>query len=141
MTSGAPSFVVDNQTYSPSRFRAKANVGWDKSGWSANARVNFANSYTNTADPTCTSNCTISSWTTVDLGLSYAVSKAFDAAWLGGTRLAITATNIFNRPPPFVSTGQPFLFPFYYDPVNAKCPLAQLLAVTFTKRWGAEDSR
>jgi iron complex outermembrane receptor protein len=129
-TPGSPELPGDNIPYNPLRFRAKANVGWEKMGWAANARVNFANSYNSTADSTCTTNCRIASWTTVDLGLSYA---AANAGWLSGARFAVTATNVLNRAPPFVI--------FYgYDPVNAS-PMLRTLAVTFTKRWGAEGSR
>ena len=139
VTSGSPSLDIDNTTSNPLRFRAKSNVGWEYRGWAANARVNFANAYKNTLDTSCPSGCTISSWTTVDMGLSYAVPNAADASWLRGIRLAIVATNIFDRAPPFVSTGNT-TENFGYDAVNAS-PLMRSISITFAKRWGAEASQ
>jgi iron complex outermembrane recepter protein len=138
ITSGSPTLDIDNTTYNPLRFRAKTNIGWEKSGWAVNTRVNFANAYQNTVDPSCPSGCAIGSWTTVDIGLSYAVPNRGDASWLSGSRLAIIATNIFDRPPPFVSTGSSANFG--YDPVNAS-PLMRSISITFAKRWGPEGQR
>lgn len=138
ITSAAPSISIDNKVYNPLRFRAKANVGWEKNGWAANARVNFANSYTNNLSySNCPNTCTVSSWTTFDVGLSYAVQNGSDWTWLRGIRFAVIANNVFDRQPPLVTTlGDNF----GYDPVNAD-PLLRTISVTFTKRWGAEGSR
>jgi iron complex outermembrane receptor protein len=133
VTVAAQPFSADNTLFNPLRFRAKANAGWQRKGWAANARVNFANAYTNPQDPNCPSGCPISSWTTVDLGLSYIVPKNVDAVWLSGMRFAVSAANVFNRAPPQVTTSG---IGFGYDPVNAS-PLLRNVSVTFTKRWGA----
>jgi iron complex outermembrane recepter protein len=136
ITATSTPFSIDNTFGNPLRFRAKANVGWHWQGWAANARVNFANSYVNNTDPNCPGGCAVSSWTTVDTGLSYKFSTD-SASWLRDTRFAVTVTNLFDRKPPYVyfptfSGGN-----FGYDPVNAN-PLMRTVAVTFTKRFGAE---
>jgi iron complex outermembrane receptor protein len=136
VTAGTPTVSIDNTTYNPLRFRAKANVGWDMSGWSSNVRVNFANAYKNTQDPSCTTDCTISSWTTVDLALSYATLEGRGLPWLSGVRVGLTATNVFNHAPPFVNSTSGYR----YDPINASA-LMRAFSLTFTKHWGGGESR
>ena len=138
LTATAPAATIDNTTYNPLRFRAKANAGWDLNGLAANVRVNFANAYTNTIDANCPSGCRVSSWTTVDAGLSYSVPKTIYPIWLGGARFAVVVTNVFDRQPPYVPTGA--FINYGFDPVNAS-PLLRSISVTFTKRWGGEAPR
>jgi iron complex outermembrane receptor protein len=129
VTAGAPSRSIDNTLDNPLRFRAKANFGWQFRGLAGNVRVNYANSYINPSNTSCSGGCPISSWTTVDLALSYTVPE--DVAWLRNTRFAINISNVFDRNPPMVT------YPGYlygYDPVNAN-PLLREVAITFTKKW------
>ena len=136
LTAASPSLDIDNTTYNPLRLRAKTNLGWERRGWGTNVRVNFANAYKNTSNTSCpSSGCPISSWTTVDAGVSYGTGTV--ASWLSGVRFAINATNIFNRQPPFFTTGFPQNYG--YDPVNAS-PVMRSVSVTFSKRWGGEDA-
>jgi iron complex outermembrane recepter protein len=138
VTPASPIRTIDNTFGNPLRFRAKANLGWDKNGWAANARVNFANAYTNTASPTCPDSCQpISSWTTVDLGLSYAVPATLDIPWLSGIRFAVIVNNVFNRYPPVANTVSPN---YGYDVINAN-PLLRSFSLTFTKHFGGGVSR
>lgn len=139
ITSGSGAISIDNTAYNPLRFRAKANVGWEMTGWAVNARVNFANSYTNPQDTNCPGGCEISSWTTVDIGLSYTVPASFSETWLRDMRLAVAVDNLFNRDPPYVNTINSVGVNLGYDPVNAN-PLLRTIAITLTKRWGGEDS-
>lgn len=132
-TAAGTSFL--NTTLNPLRFRAKADFGWSRSAWGANARVNFSNSYKNTADTTCTTtnSCpSVSSWTTVDLNAFYAPPSDMGPKWLEDTRVTLIVTNVFNRDPPLV-TG--LTNPLGYDPYNAN-PFLRVFGVTFTKRFG-----
>ena len=134
-TPGAQPVSGVNNLFQPLRFRAKANLGWERNGWGANVRVNFSNAYGGTGDPNCLTapNCSVSSWTTVDLGVSYSTHVDNSRSWLNGVRIAVVATNVFDRDPPFVpplsSSG------YGYDPLNAN-PLLRTFSITFTKRWG-----
>jgi iron complex outermembrane receptor protein len=137
ITEGAQPASLLNTPFNPLRLRAKATVAWRLNEWSANARLNYTNSYENNIDPYCTSTgtCKISSWTTVDLGLSYQTSNRTDL--LKNVRVALLANNVFNRPPPLVS-GQiyeNYFFNFNYDTVNAN-PFQRTLGITFLKKWG-----
>jgi iron complex outermembrane recepter protein len=140
LAADAPTTSFLNTVLNPLRLRAKANVGWTKNGWDVNARINFSNKYRNTSNGTtssCADDCSISSWTTVDFGLSYAPLPSAVPRWLEDTRVAVIVTNAFNRAPPSVTGLTPTQG---YDPFNAN-PLLRTFGVTFAKRWGAQDAR
>lgn len=123
-----------NQLNEPLRFRAKTNFGWRRSGWAAYGRINFANAYHNSQDPNCPvlPGCSVSSWTTVDSGISYTTPS--DNHRLGsGLRLAIDVANLFNREPPYVNRLTAGI-PLTYDPLNAN-PLLRTIGVSITKAW------
>jgi iron complex outermembrane receptor protein len=128
-----PSSLV-NTVSNPLRFRAKLNIGWERSGWTANSRVNFSNAYTNTIDTNCslTSTCTIGSWATVDLSLSYTTHDGNASDWLSGVRVSLDTMNVLNREPPRVTGLTPSL---NYDAANAN-PLQRTFTITFIKRFG-----
>ncbi|MDB6087184.1 MAG: TonB-dependent receptor [Gammaproteobacteria bacterium] len=131
-----------NTLFNPLRFRAKANVGWEKAGWGGNARLNYSNAYQNVdtaINPNCPGGpgCGIASWTTLDLSLWY-TSPASNSP-LAGIRIGLNATNLFNRAPPTVvnavgSGTHP------YDPTNANAYL-RMVGLTLTKRWGGASGR
>jgi iron complex outermembrane receptor protein len=139
LSSTAPTTSFLNTTLNPLRFRAKVNFGWSKNAWGANARVNFSNSYNNTSDANCaaTDNCSISSWTTVDLNAFYAPLNGMGPGWLDNSRVTLIVTNVFNRAPPRV-TG--LITDLGYDPFNAN-PLLRVFGVTFTKRFGGSHGQ
>jgi outer membrane receptor protein involved in Fe transport len=125
------------------RFRAKANVGWEQAGWGMNARLNYSNAYDNintAINPNCPggNGCAISSWTTMDLSLSYA-SQAPANSPLAGIRIGLNATNLFNRSPPFVSSP-PGSGAYPYDATNANAYL-RMVGLTVIKKWGGEVGR
>lgn len=141
LAAGAPTSSFLNIALNPLRLRAKANVGWAKNAWSVNARINFSNKYGNTQNSTessaaCIAECSISSWATVDFGLSYAPLTGTVPRWLEETRLALIVTNAFNRAPPSVTGLSPNEG---FDPFNAN-PLLRTFGVTFTKRWGRQGA-
>jgi iron complex outermembrane receptor protein len=125
-----------NTVYNPLRFRAKANVGWDKSGWGSNVRLNYSNGYDNTVNPDCSSSnsCSIDAWLTVDPSVSYTIPLNA-MSLLSGTRISVDVTNVFNRKPPLVTYPAGYLF--RYDPTNAN-PFLRMFAVTVTKAWGGQ---
>jgi iron complex outermembrane recepter protein len=137
ITPGAAESSPLNTLYNPLRFRAKANVQWERGGWGINTRLNYSNAYdnTNAVNPNCPggSGCRIASWTTLDGSLFY-TSPQEAGGTLGGIRIALDVTNMFNRAPPFVSSPVGSgLYP--YDPTNAN-PLLRAFGVSITKRWG-----
>lgn len=106
---------VYESTGNPVNFRGRAGIEWNSGGFSAQGTVNHTASYkcraggcyvaSATGAPTVnTQDLRIGSWTTFDLRLSYAFPEG--GSVLGGTRLTLGATNLFDKDPPFVDTGR-----------------------------------
>jgi len=70
----------------------------------------------------------VSSYTTVDLGLQVQFGDRERKFAGDGDSLALYVTNIFDRAPPFVD------YPGGYDGANAD-PIGRRLAIQLTKRW------
>lgn len=124
-----------NTVYNPLRFKAKSNIGWDRAGLAANARLNYSNAYNNAngTNPACPSgpDCRIASWTTLDASVSYSTPKNSENWLLSGLRVSLDVTNLFNREPPLLalppgSLGLPF------DATNSN-PYQRLVSISFVK--------
>ena len=98
---GATTSVLDTYYY-PVSLRGRAQLGWSRGRVGANLFVNYVGSYTNTIPITGRAQSKVPSWTTLDLGLTYAVTKA--GGLLGGIRLSANIQNIADRDPPIVLT-------------------------------------
>lgn len=125
---------LQNTVVNPLRFRAVGNLGWDRRNWGANVRLNYSNAYRDPVDLSCakSAGCPVSSWTTLDLALSYSVPPG--NGLLAGLRASISVTNLFDRDPPRVSgLGTPGID---YDPINAS-PLGRAFALELSKQWGS----
>ena len=141
LTPGSAEASPLNTAYNPLKFRAKANFGWDEGPWHTNLRLNYANAYDNTdaVNSNCPApvGCRISSWTTVDFNLAFQAPVSRSSA-LSGTRVSLSVSNLFNRPPPFVPGTENLNI--NYDPVNASA-LMRAFAITVTKRFGGAPGR
>jgi outer membrane receptor protein involved in Fe transport len=126
VTAAAPVQTLSGTLYNIPNFRARAGASWSKYGLTATAIVNFTSSETNTA---VTPNQSIASLTTVDVNLAY---KFQDIAGIRhGLALALSATNLFDRPPPYVNTD---VTGFSYDSLNASA-VGRFIAFKVTKKW------
>jgi len=96
-----------NTTYNPADTRIRAGAAWTRSGLSVAAFLNYTSGYRNDL---ATPVAPVSSWTTADLQLSYAVSS-----WT----FALSASNITNAKPPKVITQGQFGRIIGFDPTNA----------------------
>jgi iron complex outermembrane receptor protein len=123
VTDASPSFDVSNTMNNPPTLRARGTVGWTLRNWRADAAFNYTNSYEESSAANARG---IDAWKTVDIGLSYRFAGG--SGWFSDTRLALHATNLFNKLPPFVnqSTG--------YDPTNANI-LRRTVSVQAFKEW------
>ena len=129
-SAGAASFEAFNRPYLPIKFRTKFTVGWKRNGWASYTRLSFANSYHNpgSGDPACPDDCSVSSWTTLDAGVSYSTHTAEGSGIWSGIRFGLDVSNIFDRPPPFVYYGSGF----NYDSANASA-LQRAFSANVTK--------
>lgn len=128
LTATAPLIDVLDTTGNPVDLRLRGHAAWRTAYWDLAAFVNYVGPYTNkTVSPAAR----VSSWTTVDLNLGYMFGNARGA--LKGVRVAVNATNLFDRDPPTISyiagvntNG--------YDPENAS-PLGREVSLQVTKAW------
>lgn len=108
--------------------RARGHLGWSSDRWGARFSVNYVDGYTNSLLGTQQS---VSAWTTFDLQLNYTVPEGSGA--LGGLRLALSATNLFDRDPPYAAYAVgPLTYGF--DPENAN-PIGRVISLQVTKKW------
>lgn len=112
----------------PVDIRGRAHVGWSSDRWGAVLSANYVDGYQNkllgTAQP-------VAAWTTFDLQLSYTVPKSGSA--LGGLRIALTATNLFDRDPPYAAYAVGTTT-YGWDPENAN-PVGRMVSLQVTKKW------
>lgn len=98
-----------DQLYYPISLRGRANLGWNRGGWSANLFLNYVGDYANTAPLTVNSvvvgDPKVNAWTTVDLGLVYMVPRDRGPGWLKGVRASLNIQNVTSKDPPVVLTA------------------------------------
>jgi iron complex outermembrane recepter protein len=112
----------------PVRSRFRASAFWTDKSWTL---AGFANRVSGYRNITQTPAQAVASWTTLDLSLGYTIPSTIRG--LGGTRLALTATNILDRAPPYVQNNSG-LFSVGYDPDLAD-PLGRVVALQVVKSW------
>jgi len=125
---GLPANDLLNAVYHQVDFKGRATVAWEFEGWEINTSLNYTDGYRNR---TVSPDQSIESWTTVDLQLSYDLGRQLPA--IGTTRLSLTALNLFDADPPFVSS--PLANDAVgYDPGNAN-PLGRFVSLRILKEW------
>ena len=112
----------------PVRSRFRASAVWTDKNWTL---AGFANRVAGYSNITQTPAQPVDAWTTLDLSLGYTISSTIRG--LGGTRLALTATNILDRAPPYVQNNGG-LFSVGFDPDLAD-PLGRVVALQVIKQW------
>jgi len=118
-----------NTRFNPVGLIARGSLGWSRGGLSANAYVNYTNSY---KDPTSVSGEVfhIDSWTTVDLALQYDTGKRPKVRGLRNLIFGLTVLNLFDQDPPFVRNDNGLNF----DGANANA-LGRFISFQVTKKW------
>ncbi len=129
VTAGSSVFDTVNTFGNPTHLRLRGSLGWRREPFSANAFVNYTDSY---EDNRAAAPVAISSYTTVDLRLAC----SFGSRAAEGRRflLALSAQNVLNRDPPRTQAFNPALNDQGFDPANAS-PLGRLLALEFSVVW------
>ena len=112
----------------PTDIRARGHLGWSSDRWGARFSVNYVDGYTNSLLGTQHG---VSAWTTFDVQLNYTIAEGSGA--LGGLRLALSATNLFDRDPPYAAYAVGPLT-YGYDPENAN-PIGRVISLQATKNW------
>lgn len=119
--------VVDT-VGNPVDLRMRGRATWSSGGFGAALFFNYVDSYINR---TITTPQRVPSWTTFDLNLSYSFGR--QTGPFSGLRIALNASNIFDRDPPYVaySVGT---YTAGFDAENAN-PLGRFVAFQVTKQW------
>lgn len=112
----------------PVRSRFRAGGSWASNGWTLSTFLNRVAGYRNITQP---STPRVASWTTADLVLGYTLPPA--AGPLSGIRVALSATNLFDRDPPYVQNNNG-LYTVGFDPDLAD-PSGRVLALQIVKTW------
>jgi iron complex outermembrane receptor protein len=117
----------------PTKWKGRTSVAWMRGGFTANATINYVNSYSNSL---FTPEEPIDSWTTGDLYFSYRTPKESAPSGLRDLTIALSITNVSNEEPPFVQTpGLAFgEDPLPFDPVNSS-PVGRVVSLGVTKKW------
>jgi outer membrane receptor protein involved in Fe transport len=125
-TSSAPVVSILDTAYNPVDLRLRARAIIHRGGLSLATFLNYTDSYKQDGSAAASR---VASWTTVDLTAKYLFSA--DSGPLAGSALMVSAINLFDKNPPFVSNP---LFAINFDGANANA-LGRFLSVQFSKRW------
>jgi outer membrane receptor protein involved in Fe transport len=124
----SPSVDIGNSFGAPVSVRLRGHLAATFGPLDAAAFVNLVGAYRNgsvvPAEP-------VSSFTTVDLNLSYKLPA--DHGPLSGFRLAVSATNLFDRSPPY-ARNRTLTSAIGYDPANAS-PVGRTVSFEVIKSW------
>lgn len=128
ITATSPSIEQINRPGRPVDLKVRGRVGWTRSAWSANAYVNYTDSYEDTTAATPTK---IDSWTTLDVTLRYDPPRSADRSVLDGFTATLGISNLLDNDPPvflnnFLGLG--------FDGVNAS-PVGRFVSLRVSKRW------
>lgn len=128
ITASSPVVDVVGTIGNPVDFRLRGRAGLTRGSWSAGAFINYTGAYEN---QTVSPRQKVKAWTTVDAQLAYRVRAT--ASRFAGVRWAVTASNLFDRDPPFVEQ-RTVLSALGYDGEKAD-PTGRRVAFEVTKSW------
>lgn len=117
--------LVDN---APS-FKARFGTTFERDGLSTTGTVNYIGELTDTS---INPNRPVSSWTTVDLNIAYRFSERSGIA--RGFKFSISATNLFDRAPPFVASSGLYYAGVFYDASNHSA-VGRFVSFSLSKAW------
>ena len=128
ITPTSPSTNIVGTFGGPVKLRLRGRAAWQsRSGFDLAAFVNYTDSY---ANQFATPVQTIASWTTFDLQLGFSVPAPRHAK---SVRFSLSATNIFDRDPPYVQY-QTLNSALAYDPEQAS-PVGRVIALQVVIGW------
>jgi len=126
LAAGAPAVDVAGTFASPSKWRLRGRLGWTRHGFSISGFANYIGGYRNQipaiAEP-------VASWTTFDLQIAQRIGSEEQRH----LRLALSATNLFDKDPPYV-TNRTNTSALGYDPDKANA-IGRMVSLSATFRW------
>jgi outer membrane receptor protein involved in Fe transport len=125
-TADSPKIQLRNTPDNPVDLRLRPMAQWRFGGLATAVSVNYWNHYRDTVS---IPNRNVPSWTTVDMQVSYTID-GLNRSVLDGTQIFLTATNLFDRDPPFVNGP----LGVGYDLVNGNLG-GRIVGVMIRKQW------
>lgn len=110
-------------------FKARGGATFSRGGLAITGIVNHIADFTDTG---IVPNRRIGSWTTADASLSYDLS-ATNRAW-SGVQVAVSATNLLDRDPPYAASPGIFYNGINFDSTNSSV-LGRFVAISLRKRF------
>jgi iron complex outermembrane recepter protein len=126
-TDTSPAVSLVNSLYNPIDLRANGRLSWELYGFGASATVHFTDRYRDTFSIRPRE---VGSWSTLDLQVRYQTQGATDSSE-HGMELALTAQNVLNHSPPFVTNP---LDQMAFDPANATV-LDRVVTLWLREKW------
>jgi outer membrane receptor protein involved in Fe transport len=123
-----PSIQLSGTIYNVPKFKARAGLSWQRGGFSATGIANYIAAAKDTG---VVPNADIGSWTTFDATLAYRFSS--QSGLKRGAKIVLSASNLFDRNPPYTASGTPGLDP-HFDSTNASI-VGRFVSLTLAKAW------
>ncbi len=128
ITPDAPTVDIVGTIGAPVRSRVRGSVIWARDELTLGGFINRTAGYENNAVAPAQK---VASWTTVDLTIGYDFGDR--SGLLNRVRVQLAATNVFDRPPPYVQFSNG-LFGLGYNP-EASDPLGRVVSLQLVKNW------
>ncbi len=123
----SPTLKLSGTIFNLPKTKVRAGFTYERDGFAATLIGNYISSETDTG---VTPNKPIASWTTADLTLGY----TFASGSAKGLRVALSASNLFDRRPPTAYSPAIVYGGLNYDSTNASI-LGRYTSLTVTKAW------
>jgi outer membrane receptor protein involved in Fe transport len=127
LTSGSSQLSRVDTVGFPARLRLRGQSAWTHGNLNVALAANYVNSYSDTSSIAPRD---VGAYTTIDLVARYTFEES---AWSGAV-VTLAATNVFDRRPPFVESGNTSILGSHYDPANAD-PRGRFVVFTIGKNW------
>lgn len=114
-----------NLIFQPLRFKARASANWDHGPFSARLAATHVGGYTNNL---VTPEEKVSSFTPIDLSVTWRVGESFDTAYLSGLELTGEVRNLLDADPPYVNLSPGVNGSGGYD-ATAASPIGRMFAI------------
>ncbi len=127
VTNTSPTIDIVDTAQNPLRLRLRGAVEWNQRGpYMPGLGINLSVDYTGSYKNPGALRQNVDAWTGVNLYVAYRTAARI--GWLSNTELALNATNLFDKAPPFVDQE------WGYDYVNMD-PVGRVVSFFIQKNW------
>ena len=138
----SPAVDVVDTTFHPVDLKVRSGITWGHEAISAGLYLNYVDEYLDDRVRSASGNqqnndpvpaSPISSWTTVDLNVSYSTDYG-SRGFLDGTVISLNVRNMFDRDPPYVEANG-FSGAFVNFDSNNATAVGRFVSINLTKSW------